>query len=371
MRVGLAYNQRPDAAAAESATKLSDPIEPPATDAYVEWDEPATISAVARALGVFGDVILLEAVGDFPTRLSQARIDLLFNMAEGHAGPAREAHVPAIAEFLGIPYTGSDPLTLTLALHKARTKDVLRQRGVPTAPYLLVEAPRHLRLLRRAGLYPAFLKPVWEGSSKGICEANLVETPAAAEERAAFLLERYRQPVLAEAFLPGDEFTVAIMGNGAEAACLPVIRYRFDRLPAGAVPIMGYEAKWLWDQPDSPLDVLECPAAVSAGTSRPVQRAALAAYRALGCRDWARVDLRLDAAGVPNVVEVNPLPGIIPDLAANSCFPNAAHAAGMEYDELIQRVTRIAWRRLTGRRLAGRRSAARPGTTAARTGAAA
>lgn len=354
MRLGLAYNQRPDTAAAESAKKLSDPTKPPTDDAYVEWDDPATIEAVARALRVFGDVVPLEAVGDFPARLAASRIDLLFNMAEGHSGPNREAHVPAIAEFLGIRYTGSDPLTLAVALHKARAKEVLAQRGVPTAPFVLVERVDDLGLLARARIYPAFLKPAWEGSSKGISQENFVETPKAAIDRAAHLLERYRQPVLAEAYLPGDEFTVAIMGNDAEARCLPTIRYRWDGLPPGALPVMGYEAKWLWDVPGSSLNVLECPAAVPSKTDRLVQDAALAAYRALGCRDWSRVDVRLDARGAAHVIEVNPLPGIIPDLTANSCFPNAAHAAGMDYDQLIQGVTRIAWRRLTGRELEAR-----------------
>ena len=354
MRLGLAYNQRPDPAA-ESAKKLSDPNKPTGTaDAYVEWDEPATIEAVARALRIFGDVVLLEAVGDFATRLAASRIDLLFNMAEGHSGPNREAHVPAIAEFLGIRYTGSDPLTLAVALHKARTKEVLAQRGVPTPPFVLIERVEDLGLLARAGIYPVFLKPVWEGSSKGVSQENYVETPKAAIDRAAYLLERYRQPVLAESYLAGDEFTVAILGNDAETRCLPTIRYRWDGLPPGALPVMGYEAKWLWDVPGSSLNVLECPAAVPQNTDRLVQNAALAAYRALGCRDWARVDVRMDAYGAPQVIEVNPLPGIIPDLTANSCFPNAAHAAGFGYDDLIQTVTRIAWRRLTGRELEAR-----------------
>lgn len=354
MRLGLAYNERPDSAVG-SAKKLSDPAQPPSTaDAYVEWDEPTTIEAVARALRIFGDVVHLEAVGDFATRLAASRIDLLFNMAEGHSGPNREAQVPAIAEFLGIRYTGSDPLALAVALHKARAKDVLAQRGVPTAPFVLVEHVGDLGLLRTANIYPAFLKPVWEGSSKGISQENYVETPRAAMDRAAFLLDRYRQPVLAETYLPGHEFTVAILGNDPSPHCLPTIRFQFDGLPAGALPVMGYEAKWLWDVPESPLHVIECPAAIPDAADQGIQRIALAAYRALGCRDWARVDVRLDAYGAPHVIEVNPLPGIIPDLTANSCFPNAAHAAGIGYDELIQTVTRIAWRRLTGLELEAR-----------------
>lgn len=350
MRLGLAYNQRPDANPAES--KLADSKNPPSTDdAYVEWDDPATISAVADALRIFGDVVLLEAVEDFPAALALTQPDLLFNMAEGKSGPCREAHVPAIAEFLGVRYTGSDPLTLSLALHKARAKEVLSHRRIPTAPFVLIESSADLPALKRAKIYPVFLKPVWEGSSKGISQTNYAETPDAAAERAEFLLDRYRQPVLAESYLPGEEFTVAIMGNGPELSVLPIIRYRFDQLPAGALPVMGYEAKWLWDRPDTHLEILECPADVSAPTEQAIRATAVAAYRAIGCRDWARVDIRLDHACVPHVVEINPLPGIIPNLSDNSCFPRAAAAFGMSYDELIQSVVRIAWRRLTGQDL--------------------
>jgi len=225
MRIGLAYNQRPNPTGKFSHTRRRQPAAPTATDAYVEWDDPETIAAVEDALRVFGDVIRLEAVGNFASRLRAARVDLLFNMAEGLAGPSREAHVAAIAEFLGVPYTASDPLTLALALHKGRTKEILAFRGIPTAPFALIESPADFAALKRLA-YPVFLKPVWEGSSKGVAIANHVTTPASARRRARELLEAYTQPVLAESFLTGDEFTVAVIGNGAEATCLPLIRYR-------------------------------------------------------------------------------------------------------------------------------------------------
>lgn len=351
MRVGLAYNRRPDGAAAPSdADGGAPPRSFHTVDAFVEWDEPDTIEAVAEALLPFGEVVRLEAVADFPTRLRQARVDFLFNMAEGFRGPSREAQVPAIAEFLGIPYLGSDPLTLALALHKARAKEVWAHRGIPTAPFVVIETEDDLAILRVVRHYPLFLKPVWEGSSKGISEASYAETPGDAVSRAQELLATYGEPVLAEAFLPGDEFTAAVLGN-RDAECLPLVRYRFTALPDGALPIMGYEAKWLWDRPDCAMDILECPADIPARLASRLRKTALAAYHALGCRDWARVDLRLDARGRPQVIEVNPLPGIIPDPAAHSCFPRAAAEAGMTHAELIQRATRIAWRRLTGRDL--------------------
>lgn len=352
MRIGLAFNRRPDGAAHESEAEGSAfPRSFHAVDAFVEWDEPDTIDAVAQALQVFGEVVHLEAVGDFPTRLRWSRVDFLFNMAEGLRGPSREAQVPAIAEFLGVPYLGSDPLTLALALDKGRAKEVWAHRGIPTAPFVLLESEADLPALEAVREYPLFVKPAWEGSSKGISEASYVETAAEAVTRTRELLRTYDEPVLAERFLPGDEFTIAVLGNGRHARCLPIVRYRFGELPAGALPIMGYEAKWYWDRPDTPMDILECPAAVAKRLATRLRQTALAAYHAINCRDWARVDLRLDAAGVPHVIEINPLPGVIPDPAAHSCFPRAAAEAGLSHAALIQRVTRIAWRRVSGRDL--------------------
>jgi D-alanine-D-alanine ligase len=117
---------------------------------------------------------------------------------------------------------------------------------------------------------------------------------------------------------------------------LPIVGMNFGDLPAGAAPIYGFEAKWVWDTSDRPLHIFDCPAPISDTLRRAIEDVTLRAYRVLGCRDWSRVDVRLNAAGQPNVVEVNPLPGILPDPADNSCFPKAARAAGMSYDLLIQ-----------------------------------
>ena len=342
MRIGLTYNEKPESASA---------AEPPSTnDAFAEWDDPSTIAAVEQALGPCGSVIRLEADQFFPQELALARPDLVFNMAEGLHGQSREALVPAICEYLNVPYTGSDPLTLALSLHKGRTKEILAFRGVPTAPFASVQTPADLE--RVALPFPVFVKPIAEGSGKGVFADNLCETPARLRERVRFLLERYAEPVLVETYLPGPEFTVAILGNGPEAACLPVIGLDFSALPPGAPPVYGYEAKWVWDRPEAPLAIFQCPARVPASLHREIERTALDAYHALGCRDWCRVDIRVDRFGVPNVLELNPLPGIIPDPAMNSCFPKAARAAGFSYDELVQEVVRIAWRRLTGRDVA-------------------
>jgi D-alanine-D-alanine ligase len=341
MRIGLAYNEKPDPAPAGEHDDTN--------DAFAEWDDPSTIAAVEQALRLFGRVIRLEADQFFPQNLALTRPDLVFNMAEGLRGQSREALVPAICEYLSIPYTGSDPLTLALSLHKGRTKETLAYRGVPTAPFACVEVLADLE--RMALPYPVFVKPVAEGSGKGVFTSNLCVTPQALRRRVRFLLARYAEPVLIETYLPGPEFTVAILGNGPDAYCLPVIGFDFSTLPQGAPPVYGYEAKWVWDRPEAPLAIFQCPAEVPAALQREIERTALDAYGALGCRDWCRVDLRVDRFGVPNILELNPLPGIIPDPAMNSCFPKAARAAGFGYDELIQEVVRIAWRRLTGRAL--------------------
>jgi len=150
------------------------------------------------------------------------------------------------------------------------------------------------------------------------------------------LIESYDQPVLVEEFLPGAEYTCAVLGNGSRARVLPLVGMNFDALPEGAIPVYGFEAKWVWDTPESPLDIFDCPAHMAPALRRAVESTSLRAYYALGCRDWARIDIRLDAAGIPNVIEVNPLPGILPDPSDNSCFPKAARAAGMTYEQLIQ-----------------------------------
>jgi len=359
VRIGLAFNLKPQAAAIAggdfaspssrnaSFRALRTDLEQP--DLYAEWDEPGTIDAVERALQPLGQVIRLEADATFPERLAAARPDFVFNIAEGLYGPNREGHVPAICEFYGIPCHASDPLALGLALHKGRTKEVLQVRGVPTAPFHLAESVADARACPLP--FPVFVKPACEGSGKGITADNLCHDRAALLARVEALLATYRQPVLIEAWLPGAEFTVAILGNGAEARCLPIVGMRYDELPEGAPPIYGYEAKWIWDTLDNPLEIYECPAPISEALAARVRAVALGAYHAIGCRDWCRVDVRCDGAGDPMVVELNPLPGILPDPKDNSCFPKAARAAGMDYDELIQTVADIAWRRITGQRL--------------------
>jgi D-alanine-D-alanine ligase len=367
-RIGFAYNQKPDSStefegrlgvpaessgsfdeeppsfgrssgsARESLAVAGSPELPRADDAYAEWDSPETIAAVENALSGLGEVIRLEATPDFPQRLRETRPDIVFNMAEGLTGQNREGHVPAICEFFGVPYSGSDPFTLALCLNKARTKQMLQFHGIPTAPFALVESLAEAKVVKRAALlrYPLFAKPVQEGSSKGITERNYIRDGSELLPCVAELLEVYEQPVLLEEFLPGAEFTCGVIGNGRDARVLPIVGIRFEALPDGALPIYGFEAKWIWDRPEEPLHMFACPAPIGDSLRAAIEQVTLRAYAALGCRDWSRIDVRLDGNGVPNIVEVNPLPGILPNPQDNSCLPKAAAAEGMSYDELIQ-----------------------------------
>jgi D-alanine-D-alanine ligase len=354
-RIGFAYNQKPEqpALTGNKATAHQKTVEDgelsrlqneisAATDEFAEWDSKETIDAVAAALSALGEVIRLEADEDFPERLRRAKPDIVFNIAEGKNGVNREAHIPAICEFYGVPYSGSDPLTLSLCLDKARTKETLSAHGIPTARFVVVQEMADLPRVSESLELPLFAKPIHEGSSKGITERNFCRTRDELEAQVKFLLESYQQPVIVEEYLPGAEFTCAILGNGKTARVLPIVGMNFAALPEGALPIYGFEAKWIWDRPERPLKMFECPADIDPALASAIERVTLDAYRVLGCRDWSRIDVRLDAAGAPNVVEVNPLPGILPDPADNSCFPKAARAAGMDYDELIQTCLKLA-----------------------------
>ena len=343
IRIGLAYNQKPTQE--QPSAEDEPPGSPrPIDDQFAEWDDPSTIAAVEAALAPAGEVIRLEADESFPARLRDTRPDIVFNIAEGLHGPNREAHVPAICEFFDVPYTGSDPLTLCLSLDKRRAKEVWAAAGVAVPAGVVVTGPEDRNDALRVPM-PAFVKPLFEGSSKGIPESAFCESPDAVLARVDRVLEEYRQPALVEEFLGGREFTVAILGNGANAQALPVVEIRFDALPAGARPIYGYEAKWVWDTPENPLQIFRCPAELEPGLEAEIKGVALHAFRALGCRDWSRVDVRLSDDGRPHVLEINPLPGVLPDPEQNSCFPKAARAAGIEYDEMIRTVLRAGLER--------------------------
>jgi len=337
MRVALTYNLK----RAES----EDAKEPPSChcEAQAEWDSYETITAVQSALQEQQhEVTLIDAVEDVYDALRADRPDIVFNMAEGSSGPCREGHVPSILEYLDIPYTASDPLTLNICLDKARTKEILSFHGLPTARFRVVaEKDFSFNSLH----YPLVVKPLYEGSSIGIWDNSLVRTRKDMRERVSWLLDRFNEPALVEEYLDGREFTVAILGNGTEARVLPIVEIKFDTLPRGVNPIYSYEAKWIWDRSEDPLQIFECPARLDEELQLEIERMCLQAFRILRCRDWCRIDVRLDSAGRPHILELNPLPGILPDPEENSCFPKAARAAGLTYNQLINTVLDSARKR--------------------------
>ncbi|MBI4866852.1 MAG: ATP-grasp domain-containing protein [Candidatus Wallbacteria bacterium] len=347
MRIALVYNQRKS-----SNSSTGDG----ADDRYAEWDSEETIQAIARALARRHDVSLVEADEDCFEKLRRNRPELVFNISEGLNGSSREAQVPAMLELLEIPYTGSDPLTLSVCLEKSRAKEILSYHKVPNPAFQVVETadqPVRVKL-------PCLVKPLYEGSSKGIFNDSLVRTRSELASAVRRIVDKYSEPALVEQFLPGREFTVALLGNGDEVRILPIVEVRFDTLPPGVNPIYSYEAKWVWDTTDKPLEIFECPANLSSELEERVRETCLRAYRVLRCRDWCRIDVRLDAKGNPHVIELNPLPGIIPDPAANSCFPKAARSAGLDYDDLILAVTDAAIARVGLAKDASRAAATQP-----------
>jgi len=312
-------------------------------DLYAEWDDSQTIQAVADALALNHQVSLVNADLDAFEKFRTLRPDLVFNMAEGLYGGSRESQIPAMLEMLQIPYTGSDPVTLGICLDKLRTKEILAYHRIPTPAFVQL---RHASDLPAQFKFPLLVKPALEGSSKGITDNSLVHTTVELQTQLDRVWSDYQQPALVEEFLCGREFTVAILGNGTAAQVLPIVEIDLSTLPAGANPIYSYEAKWLWDTESAPLQIFHCPAQLEPLLQRNIEDICRKAFLHLGCRDWCRIDVRLDSSGYPQIIEVNPLPGVLPRPEQNSCFPKAARAAGLSYPEMILSVVHAACQRL-------------------------
>jgi D-alanine-D-alanine ligase len=341
MHIALVFNLRE-----ESALTGEPPAEPPShsrEDIYAEWDDIGTIKAVEAALSTRYQVSLVNADLDAFEKLRNLKPDLVFNIAEGLHGASREAQMPAIFEMQQLAYSGSDPITLGICLDKRRTKETLAQNRVPSPRFWVVNSPADLP--KRLS-YPLMVKPPLEGSSKGVTDKALVRNRKELINQVNWVTTTYQQSALVEEFLPGREFTVAMLGNGDNLRVLPIVEINFDTLPKGANPIYSYEAKWIWDVDTNPLQIFSCPATLEPLLQHQIEKVCRAAFNALGCRDWCRIDVRLDASGHPQIIELNPLPGILPQPEQNSCFPKAARAAGLNYNQLILSVVDAACARL-------------------------
>jgi D-alanine-D-alanine ligase len=278
-------------------------------------------------------VVLIEADKFAYKKFAEEKPDIVFNIAEGLRGINRESQIPSMLEMLNIPYTASDPLTLSTCLDKSRAKEILSFHNVSNPRFEVVNSKNELE--NSDITFPIILKPVAEGSSKGIFNSSLLRNISELNGSLDEQIKNYQQSFIAEEYLPGREFTVGILGNGESAFVLPIVEINFDALPKNINPIYSYEAKWILDGPDNQIEMYKCPAVIDTDLTNEIEKIALNAYHVLQCKDWSRIDIRLDAAGKPNIIEVNPLPGILPDPKNNSCLPKAARTAGFTYDELI------------------------------------
>lgn len=303
-----------------------------------EFDQPATIDAIEetlRSLGYRTDRI--GHVRALAKRLvSGDRWDVVFNIAEGIRGFGREAQVPCLLDAYGVPYVFSDPLVLSLTLHKAMAKRVVRDLGIPTPDFAVVEDTSDI-----AGVslpYPLFAKPLSEGTGKGIDAKSIVRDAAELDRRCRFLLKTFSQPVLVETYLAGREFTVGIVGTGRKARVIAVMEVLLrESAEKGVYSLMNKE--YCEEFVDYTL--------VTGTEAERVSAVALSAWRGLECRDGGRLDIRADASGAPHFLEVNPLAGLHP---THSDLPILSNLAGVSYRDLIGMIMASAEERVFGGR---------------------
>lgn len=325
MRVGLAYNVKP-----------SDPPPHLPEDAFEEYDSEATVGRICGAFASLGhEVVRLGAGPGIIDALRKGRPDIVFNIAEGEGGRCREAHVPALLEMLGIPYVGSDPLTLCVTLDKPVAKRLVASEGFPTPRFRNCFSPPEVDGAELS--YPVIVKPAFEGSSKGVRIASRAASPAEARKMVAFVTETYGQSALVEEFVPGSEVTVGIVGNGR-----PRIVGVMEIAPRSVRPeefVYSLEVKRDWENQVE----YRCPPSLPVAVVAEIERCATGIYRLLGCRDFSRIDFRLDGEMVPHFLECNPLPGLSPGYGD---LPIMAERMGIPYVDLLSEILSCALSRL-------------------------
>ena len=327
MNIGLTYDLRDD----YLTEGYSD-------EETAEFDRQETIAGIEQALQGAG--YATDRIGhakNLMTRLASGdRWDLVFNIAEGLYGFGREALVPALLDAYRIPYTFSDPMVLALTLHKGMTKHVIRDLRIPTPDFAVVETEADLDRITLA--FPLFAKPVAEGTGKGISAASKLTTHNELREVCRMLLKQYHQPVLIEQFLPGREFTVGLLGTGKDARAIGAMEVILtDHAEADAYSFHNKEH----------YEGLVEYRLVNDALGEKAQEVALAAWRGLGCRDAGRIDLRADANGTPNFIEVNPLAGLRP-IHSDLCI--ICNLVGISYRELIEAIIHSAMKRIFGQK---------------------
>lgn len=296
MRIGLSCD-----------LKESVPIEADVPeDAFEEYDSPATIEIITAALEAKGhSVIMLGGGSEFLANIRREKVDIVFNIAEGRGCyRSREAQVPSVLEMLDIPYTGSDPQCLAMCLDKPLTKKLVTSFGVSTPKWLSINTKQDLFQTDWDRMsFPAIIKPAYEGSSKGIRLTSLAHNVKQAQQEVGRVLDAYRQPVMVEEFIAGDEVTVGIIGNSP-----PEIIGMMRIIPRRKESHFIYSLEVKRDYVN--LVDYECPARLSQSVLDSLSAASLKVFQGLGCRDFARLDFRIGPEGVPHFLEVNPLPGL-------------------------------------------------------------
>ncbi len=323
MKIGLTYDLRADYLAAGYGEEET-----------AEFDKPETIEAIEQALRQRGaETVRIGNLFALTGRLQRGeRWDLVFNIAEGLYGFGREAVIPALLEAYRIPCTFGDPLCLTLTLHKGMAKHVVARHGIPTPNFLVAGTAEELTGCRLT--WPCFVKPVAEGTGKGIAAASRITGGEELVRVGGELLARFNQPVLVEEYLPGREFTVGVLGTARQARAMGAMEVL---LLDGADPgVYSYHNK------ENYQGLVSYRLAEDA-VARQACATALAAYRVLGCRDGGRVDLRCDAAGTVHFIEVNPLAGLHP-VHSDLCI--LAGLLGMSHQQLIDAIVASALERV-------------------------
>jgi D-alanine-D-alanine ligase len=324
MKVGLVYNLRKD-----YKREVGDP-----DDIDAEWDSEKTIHSLTEAIKHNNHSVV--DIGNPLNLIYQneavKQVDMIFNIAEGVRGRCRESQVPAICELLGIPYTFSDALTMALSLDKILCKKLMKASSIPTAPFWVISDNEKEMDTISEREFPLFVKPAFEGTAKGISKDSLVLDKDSLLKQAMHLLKIYKQPILVEKYLSGREFTVAIWGNKNPEVIGIMEIIILDPLQKS---IYTFEAKEEW-RSKVRYELFNDRESI---LWKKMQEVALSAYKVLGCRDVARIDIRCDKNEEPYLLEVNPIPGLQPE---HSDFPMIAKMVGIEYDELIGRIIELA-----------------------------
>jgi len=306
------------------------------SDHLAELDHEATIQEVVDALESGGHKVV--RIGNVRNLLSRAGelegIDIILNICEGLGNRNRESQVPVVLDVLGVPYVGSDGLTMSLTLDKAMAKKVFLSEGVATPKFFLADESYDFNNLDSMR-FPFIVKPNHEGSSKGVSDSSVVSDRAALERQVTEMSRLYRQPALVEEFIRGGEFTVLVIGNREPQGLAPVQIQITGHLEAGD---LIYTSRRL----DGDDIVYVCPPKVDEMLRRKLCETAVRAYKAVGCLDFGRVDFRVDESGNPYVLELNPLPS----LSSADVFPLIAQAEGMTYNGLILKIVDAALERI-------------------------